>query len=238
MPPDGASVHRPFGIAEVELAWERGQILEEEQAQPGWELPAPTGSAIDVARNTDRTVLATVHDDIMRIHYNERGTDHTEQGPALKRILAEMAPHPIAVDFIGHGSSIHDQLNKTLPQVGKFESGSMPTQKETYKDKWSEGMDLLGEWLEDGGVIQERSLRKEMKVGARELEFSENYYKSRDAEVYELSSKDDIKDRLDHSPDLLDAAMMAAWAASDETAFDEQWREVSDDDRQTISSTW
>ncbi|WP_135827310.1 hypothetical protein [Halorussus halobius] len=227
MPPDGATVHRPFGVAEVNAAWERGEVLDDDST---FELPAPDGFGIDVARSSDQTVLATVHDDVIIIHYDERGTDHMDQGADLEQILSGMASHPVAVDFIGHGSSIHDQLNEVLPDVGKFEANSEASQGTTYYDKWAEGMDLLGTWLENGGCILERNLRQEMLAGARELEFEEKFYASRGedgAEVYKLSSKDDIKDRLDHSPDYLDAAMQAVWAASDDTEFDDDDDEVT-----------
>jgi hypothetical protein len=218
MPPDGASVHRPYGVGDVKDAWARGEVLDD---QPDFELPAPLGSGIDVARETDQTVLATVHGDVIEIHYAERGTNHIDQGDELEEILLDMPRHPVAVDFIGHGSAIHDQLNESLPDVGKFEAGSTASQETTYYSKWAEGMALLGEFLDNGGVIRERQLRKEMLAGARELEFTEKWYSSREAEVYTLSSKDDIKERLENSPDYLDAAMQAVWAASDDTEFDE-----------------
>lgn len=221
MPPDGASVHRPFGLTDVRDAWGRGEVIDDD---PGFELPAPTGSAIDVARESDQTVLATVHGDVIEIHYAERGTNHIEQGDDLEAELRKLQQHPIAVDFIGHGSAIHDQLDAALPDVGKFEAGSKATQETEYYDKWSEGMALLGDFLDDGGVIRHRQLRKEMFAAAREVEFEEKFYASRGdegSEVLKLSSKDDIKDRLEHSPDYLDAAMMAVWAASDDTEFED-----------------
>ena len=225
MPPDGARVHRPFTLDDVESAWKRGDILEEEQQFADWQLPKPIGSAIDVARETDRTVLETIHGDIMRIHYCEQGTNHVDQANELEEILETMPRHPIVVDFIGSGQAIHDLLAESFPDVGKFEANAEASQSADYYDKWSEGMDALGDWLDDGGVIQHRGLRKEMKAAAREVEFSENYYASRGGadgtKVYELSSKDDIKDRLDASPDILDAGMMAAWVADDETSIED-----------------
>jgi hypothetical protein len=221
MPPDGASVHRPFGVSLVREAWARGDQVD----QPIEALPRPEGSAVDVARSSDRTVLATVYGDIARLGYNQRGTNHLDQGPEIERELEPHPRHPIAVDFIGHGSAIHDQLDESFPDVGKFEAGSTAFQETTYYDKWTEGMALLGEWLADGGIILDAELRKELLAAAREVEYSEKHYASRGedgAEVLKLSSKDDIKDRLGYSPDLLDAAMMAVWAASDETSFEDE----------------
>jgi len=225
MPPAGASVNRPFTVADVNSAWERGDLLQDELDRGDFVLPPATSSGIDVARSGDQTVLATIHENVMVIHYSERGTNHTDQSAALEDILVEMQRHPIAIDFIGHGSAVHDNLQESLPDVGKFEAGSTACQPTDYRDKWAEGMALLGEWLEDGGIILDRTLRTQMLAGARELEFEEKFIGSRgeDGEkVYTLSSKDDIKDRLDEgSPDYLDAAMQAAWAASDDTAFED-----------------
>lgn len=217
MPPDGASVHRPFGVSLVREAWARGERLD----LPLENLSAPDGSAVDVARSSDWTVLETVYGNVLRVEYAERGTNHLDQGAEIERELKSYPRHPIAVDFIGHGSAIHDQLDESLPDVGKFEAGSAACQETTYYDKWTEGMALLGEWLADGGIILDAELRKELLAAAREVEYREKHYASRGedgAEVLKLSLKDDIKERLSYSPDLLDAAMMAIWAASDETA--------------------
>lgn len=225
MPPAGATVNRPYTVKEVNAAWERGEVLQEDIKAGEFELPPAIASGIDVARSSDRTVLATIHRNVMVIHYSQRGTNHTDQSDSLAAILEEMQRHPVAVDFIGHGSAVHDNLAESLPDVGKFEAGSTACQSTDYRYKWAEGMALLGEFLEDGGIILDRTLRKQMLAGARELEFDEKFIGSRgeDGEkVYTLSSKDDIKDRLDEgSPDFLDAAMQAAWAASDETSFEE-----------------
>ena len=220
IPPEGASVHRPFGVSLVREAWERGERL----GHPLENLPTPDGSAVDVARSSDRTVLGTVYGNILHIEYAERGTNHLDQGAEIEQKLQPKPRHPIAVDFIGHGSAIHDQLDESFPDVGKFEAGSTAYQETTYYDKWTEGMALLGEWLADGGIILNPELRKELLAAAREVEYTEKHYASRGengAEVLKLSSKDDIKERVGYSPDLLDAAMMAVWAASDDTTFED-----------------
>lgn len=230
LPPAGASVHRPFGVSLVREAWARGEQLTISSES----LSRPDGSAVDVARSSDRTALATVYGDVLRIEYSKRGTNHLDQAREIERELKPHPRHPVAVDFIGHGSAIHDLLDEALPDIGKFEAGSKASQETTYYDQWTEGMALLGEWLADGGIILDAELRKEMLAAAREVEFSEKHYASRGedgAEVLKLSSKEDIKDRLGYSPDLLDAAMMAVWAASDETEFER-------DDGPSGTGTW
>jgi hypothetical protein len=225
MPPAGASVNRPYGVADVNGAWDRGELYQEELDHGDVTLPPATATGVDVARSSDRTVAATIHRNVMVIHYAERGTNHTDQSDSIARELEDMQRHPIAVDFIGSGEAVHDNLLEEFPDVGQFVTNSVACQSVDFEDKWAEGMAALGDWLEDGGIILDRTLRKEMLAGARELEYDEKFIGSRGEEgeqVYSLSSKDDIKERLDAaSPDYLEAAMIAAWAASDETYFED-----------------
>jgi len=58
-------------------------------------------------------------------------------------------------------------------------------------------------------------LRDELVIAARAIEFSTKTIKNRGengAEVATANSKDAIANRLGHSPDYLDAVMMAVWA--------------------------
>lgn len=103
-----------------------------------------------------------------------------------------------------------------FPQVIRFNAGGEPLDKTEFYDRWAEGLHLLGQWLRDGGSIDDRRLREELLIAARVVEFEERHLASRGAngaDVLKATSKDVIKDRLDRSPDHLDAAMMAAWGA-------------------------
>lgn len=207
MPPAGASAHRPFHVADVQAAWDRDAETAPE---------TPDGVGIDVARSGDRTVLAAVHGDVLRIHYNEQGTNHTAQEPQLRRSLDEWPAVEIAVDAVGEGSGLGDRLQQAYPNVTRFKAGAAAGDE--YKDRWAEGLAALGGFFDEGGVIRHRDLREELQIAARTVEYEERYLASRGsdgAQVLEATSKSAITDTLGHSPDLLDAALMAAWACTD-----------------------
>lgn len=212
MPPDTASAHRPFTVSNVEAAWERDVDAPRE----------PAGVGIDVARTGgDQTVLAGVHGDQLRIHHAERGANHRDQEEALRGVLDGWPEVEAAVDAVGEGSGLADALQEAYPNVARFNAGATPADETEFYDNWTAGLHALGEWLEAGGSIQDPRLREELLVAARVVEFDEKFYASRGrdgAEVLKASSKSDVKDRLDRSPDYLDAAYMAVLAADGQTS--------------------
>jgi hypothetical protein len=111
-------------------------------------------------------------------------------------------------------------LEERFPEVIRFGAGNEPVDTGAYYSCWEEGLDLLGDWLADGGSIDDRKLYEELLVVARAVEFEERHYASRGTEVLKATaSKADLKERLGRSPDRLDAAYMAIWARdSDVTA--------------------
>lgn len=206
MPPASASAHRPFDVDDVEAAWTR-----ETATAP----TAPDGVGIDVARSGDRTVLAAVHGDELRVHYEERGTDHPTQERRLRTHLDEWPAVPIAVDAVGEGSGLGDRLAQAYPTVHRFKAGQEAVGATAYKDCWTEALAAFGQWLREG-AIQHHDLREELFVAARTIEFTERHLASRGSDgatVLEATSKQAVADALGRSPDRLDAAAMAAWAA-------------------------
>lgn len=215
IPPANASVHRPFTVADVEAAWER---------DPQRTTATPQGSGIDVARSGDRTVLESIHGDALRVHYSEQGTDHTTQESILRDHLEDWPDHPTPIDAVGEGSALADRLRQAFPDVIRFKAGSEASQSTDYRNCWAEGLAALGDWLRDAGSISNRRLREELLVAARTIEYDSRYLASRGssgAEVLEATSKDHVTERLGRSPDLLDGAVMAAWAADDLASEDE-----------------
>lgn len=206
IPPAGASAHRPFDRAAVEAAWDRNPSEETSMAQ---------AFAVDVARSGgDETVAAAVHGDALRLPYAESGTDHMAQADTLTdRLQAQGAP--LAVDAVGEGSGLADILNQRFGGVIRYKAGGTPAEATAYDDCWAEAAAAFGQWLADGGSIDDRRLREELLVAARTLEYEERHLASRGrdgAEVLRLTSKSEVKDRLGRSPDRLDAAFMAVWA--------------------------
>lgn len=207
IPPTGAQAHRPFTRADVEAAWER---------TPETDTLVPQASAVDVARSGgDHTVLAGVYGDALRIEATMQGTDHVEQADRITASVEEHPDHPLAIDAVGEGSGLADMLRQRFPDVIRFNAGGTPTAETEFYDCWAEGLHLLGQWLKDGGSIDDRRLREELLVAARTLQYEERHMASRGhsgSEILKLTPKSDLKERLGRSPDRLDAAYMAVWA--------------------------
>jgi len=210
IPPANATIHRPIYLNDVKAAWKRDPA-------PGQE--PPSGIGIDVARSGDRTVLIGAYqDDSLRVHYEAQGTDHVVQEDRLRDVLTDWPNRQTAIDAVGEGSALADNLRQAYPDVRRFKAGKTAATETEYKDCWAEGLAVLGEWLEDGVAIAHRKLREELLVAARVVEFEEKFYASHGdggAEVLVASPKDEIKERLERSPDYLDAALQAVLAAED-----------------------
>jgi len=212
IPPASAAAHRPFDVATVQAAAERSATEADE---------APDAVGIDVARSGDRTVMAAVHGDVLRIHYSEQGTDHRTQTRRLRALLDDFLGADIAVDAVGEGSGLADTLEQSYDDVERFKAGAEAGAAETYRDCWTEGLAELGSFLEEGSFDDDR-LREELLAAGRTVEYDETYLSGRGpsgADVLDASSKTAVKDRLGRSPDHLDAALMAAWAANADTGF-------------------
>jgi hypothetical protein len=174
-----------------------------------------------VARSGDRTVLAAVHGSDLRIHYSEQSANHATQESRLHTYLDGWADAtegrlPVAVDAVGEGSGLADSLADAYPGVKRFKSGEIARAETEYSDCWTEALAHLGTHLGEDGVVGDRRLREELLAAARTVEFAETYLSSRGdsgATVLSASSKGEVKSALDRSPDHLDAAAMAAWAA-------------------------
>lgn len=212
IPPAGAAEHRPIYAEDVDAAWECDHPR----------LLTPGGTGIDVARSGDRTVLATAsnqtdgHPGPIDVRYSEQGTNHTVQEERLCDLLEDWPDHLTLVDAVGEGSGLADNLQEAYPEVQRFRAGGTPSEETEYYNCWAEGLAALGQWLRDGGSIDDRKLREELLVAARVVSFEERHLASRGADgadVLEATAKDAIKKRLGRSPDHLDAALQAVLAA-------------------------
>lgn len=211
MPPQGASAHRPIQPRHVTGAWDR--------STPVMATNEPRTVAIDVARSGDNTVMAGEHTGELRIHYSEQGANHESQkrdvvkGTATTPGLKAWDEPDVAVDK-GYAPGFHDFISDRVPNVIDFQNGTKPVEKTRWYDKWAEALFHFGQWLEEGGVINDRKLREEAMVASRVVTYEERTLNSRGkngAEVYQATSKADIKEELGRSPDHLDAALMAIW---------------------------
>jgi hypothetical protein len=226
IPPEGAAEHRPIETENVKGAWQR--------SNPAMTTHSPRSVGIDVARSGDKTVMFGEHDGVLEKHYSERGANHQEQrqdiveGTATTPGLKEWAEPDVAVDK-GYAPGFHDYVNERVPNVVDFQNGTVPTEPTRWYDKWAESLYHFGQWLDSGGVINDPELREEAMVAARVIKFTTRTLNSRGengAEVFEATSKEKIKEELGHSPDHLDAALMAIW------------RVRTDPAPSSVSSTW
>jgi hypothetical protein len=222
MPPAGAAKNRP-----IELDVVNASCVESVDA-----TRTRRGSGIDVARSGDRTVMSSERDGVLTVDYTEPGTDHTVQFNAIWELL-EATPDPtISIDAVGEGSGKADDTDKRFPDVDRFKNDAVAAQTAEYKNRWTEGLFELGKWLERGGTFADTRLRKELQIAAREVTLSETFVKSRGErgeQVLQADPKDVIEDRLGHSPDHLDAAIMAVLAAKGL---------VPEDDGNSGTGTW
>jgi hypothetical protein len=219
MPPAGARVKRPFYLEGVKEAFGR--------PFPETGGVAPDGLALDVARKGgDANVLFgffRVDADgdrprpVLRVLDDWRGQDHVEGEANVRSALGDGWNARFPVDADGEGSALADNIGQFYPALERFSNGENAVGSGAYKDKWSEALHHFGEFLAAGGSFNHRKLREEALAAARVIEYEERFYQSRDAEVYKANSKDDIKEVLGRSPDYLDAAIMACWAAADAT---------------------
>lgn len=201
MPTDGAEKWRPFTVADVEAAYNR----------PSDGSEYPETYAIDVARSADNTIGSGKHTDEIRIHYARQGTNHVQQKEDLTDILFDLNSPKIAVDAVGEGSGLADELDDRFAHVVRFSNGMNPREESEYYDAWAEALAKFGEFLDSGGSFNDKHLYQEAKVAARVVEFEAKSLRSRDGDVIKATSKSKIKDRLGHSPDYLDSALMANW---------------------------
>ncbi|MFC7007757.1 hypothetical protein [Halalkalicoccus salilacus] len=121
MPPSGSAEHRPIEAADVSTAWDR------QSAADATDEPFAVG--IDVARSGDRTVMIGVHGDELRVHYAERGANHTQQEPELRRHLDQWPEVTVAIDAVGEGVVSATGFSKCTPTSTASRPVRRPTRR-------------------------------------------------------------------------------------------------------------
>ena len=227
IPSETASVARPYEAADAKAAYT-------DRAATTYFGPAdvenrPLGTGVDVAGpGSDQTVMVTYYrNGDLAVRYTEQSAAYPEQEQALLADyrLGGDPHHPVAVDAAGEGSGLADYLDDRLPEVYRFGSNKEPLTDGTdddnpyggsnYRSQRSEALAALGDALPEGRYVN-TTLREELVIGGRTIEYGTRTLASRGergAEVVTVNSKDAIKERIGHSPDYLDAAAQAVWAA-------------------------
>lgn len=206
IPKSGASKHRPFMPEHVKVGYNPESTVDLTGR-------IPVCAALDVARDGgDWNVLSILIDDTIITEKRWKGVDHNENEMIVREYTDDWPYYvPLAVDAQGEGSGLADRLNQSHPGTIRFSAGSKAKESRKYYDRWSEGLDALGKFFKSGGSFTSKRLREEAFACSRSISFEEKFYKSRGTEVLKASKKDEIKEVLSRSPDVLDSAYMAAW---------------------------
>jgi hypothetical protein len=175
---------------------------------------------VDIARGGgDRTAIAEIRGDVLEITENVEtpGNHAINESLVTERVDATGLDGPLAIDAVGEGSGVADRIRAAYASVdvARFNGGANAGDSENYYDARTEALQLLGEFLRDGGVIRPDSrMARELRAGARAIEYEEKTL--RDHTVWKATSKSRLKEpaHLGRSPDLLDAATLACWAAA------------------------
>lgn len=216
IPSETSSVNRPFTTGMVDDVFDARGTL------PSPDTTRVLGIALDVARKGgDQNVLSARTPTHIAILDRWTGLDHVENEERVKRNI-QTAPDenpyvdaiqrdlpPFAVDATPEGSGLADRIGTFYSELYRFNNGEKAFHEREYKNKWSEGLGLLGRVFREGITVTDQRLREELLAAARTVEFKERYYESRDAEVYYATKKDKVADALGRSPDCLDSALMA-----------------------------
>jgi energy-coupling factor transporter ATP-binding protein EcfA2 len=201
VPPDSSEYWRPWEVQDVKNAF-----------APNTEVPKfPTTFGVDVARSNDMTIGSGKHNAHIKVHYEEQGTNHVTQKDDLIALLDSLNAPQTAVDAVGEGSGLADELDNRFNNIKRYSNGAKPAQENEYYDSWAEALDLFGKFLKNGGTFSNPDLKEELLMAARTIRFETKALTSRGGEVIKATPKSELKDELGHSPDYLDSAIMANW---------------------------
>lgn len=235
IPPETASVHRPIYTDDVQGGREKALKFGEERY----------GIGIDIGRTSDSTAVVEIRPirgiDALGLYVRTDVEEERSHGDneSMCRAAIEDGPllGPCAIDALGEGSGVADQISSEYDKAMRFDAGMKPvgpkSQRE-YKDRRTEALSILGDFLEDGGKFADIRLEKELFAAARHIQYHRRRAQGRD--VYKATSKDKLKDKMGRSPDVLDAAAIAAYCM--EEAHEKTIREVSENERKSIPSGW
>jgi hypothetical protein len=204
MPTDGAEKWRPWGIADVEAAYERpvGTIPNE-----------PDALGVDVADKGDTTKAIGLWGPKATVEYAAQKSLPVQERE-LSEHIRQWPKVDIRTDAIGRGAQIAQALQEKFPNAEEFGNNEIAVDGD-YRHKWGHGLQLIGEWLRGGGSFEDGQLYEQLKVAARVIEFRRNHLRSR-GKVIEATAKDKLKEELGYSPDELDGLLMALYARETE----------------------
>ena len=204
IPKENAASTRPFYLDDVESAVG--------QSARGHDVDAarPLAVGVDLARKGgDRTVVANLYE--THATFTEWShTDHNQNNTRICKLLDRLDNSPpVAVDAVGEGSGVADRLSDRYGTVIRFKAGQKALRKGEYYNRWTEGLEQLGQRLADTAV-DNADAREQLFAAARVLELHEK--RRRAGDLLRATPKSELKDFLGESPDHLDTLVMASWA--------------------------
>ncbi len=210
IPDDGSRSVRPFHVEDVQSAIENWEHVADDIEYHAF--------GVDVARGGgDRTVIAGITPERVDILADvESPGDHAVNKRLVEQHVGD-SEVPVIIDAIGEGSGVADQLSRTY-NVTRFKSSEKAIERDKFNDKRTESLVKFGNWLDDGSVEPDSELATELRSAARHIELTEKELRA--GVTWKATSKSDLKksDALGRSPDLLDAASLAAWGMNVERA--------------------
>lgn len=206
IPKENAASTRPFYLDDVESAV--GQSARGNDAGVSKQKPLAVG--VDLARKGgDRTVVGKLYE--THATFTEWShTDHNQNYTRICKLLDRLDNSPpVAVDAVGEGSGVADRLSDRYGTVIRFKAGEKALKKNEYYNRWTEGLERLGQRLPDT-AIDHADAREQLFAAARVLELKEK--RRRSGDLLRATPKSELKDFLGESPDHLDTLVMSSWA--------------------------
>lgn len=212
IPPENSQSVRPFYVEDVASAENRWDDVDDAPSEYD-------AYGVDVARGGgDRTVIIGATPNRVDVLANvESPGSHTVNERLVRRHIPEETRTPVIIDAIGEGSGLADTLGREY-NVTRFKSSEKAKQRKKYRDKRTEALAEFGKWLDDGALEPQTELASEIRAASRHIELEEKRLTS--GVTWKATSKSELKKSksLGRSPDLLDAATLAAWGLNVEGA--------------------
>lgn len=208
---------QPFFDDEDREKWWRG-VKDETPVQVGIDVGASEGGDQTVARERRGDTLGRVR------HWRIR--DHIELADRhVIPFLVETGATRVVVDKAGIGHGLADYLDAAQrrgihrAQVDRFDAGKAGRKKTATHPGFSKARDQIwweiGRGLLDAGAVDLRQLGFEPGGEAVMVELAEHEWGMDDQGRIKIEKKDDIKERLGHSPDDADAVLLSLWDPPD-----------------------
>ena len=164
-------------------------------------------AALDVARHGGDSSVLLVRDgfDVVAIH-ETKDLDSIQLAEWALDRLAEYRKLTIAVDVIGVGAGVFDQIRALAPDgwhVAPFNAAAKARNPSRFAKRRDEAFWSVREWLREGGRLPRHD--------RLDAELLAHTYESDAQGRIKVAKKDDVKKRIGRSPDHADALAMACW---------------------------